>query len=330
MENVSIVIPIYNESKYIENLIHSLHMQDYDHEKMDVIFVDGYSEDATVEIIRQTMLSTNIEYRLLFNTEKNVSKSMNIGIKESKGDIIVRLDGHTEIPYNYISLNVKYLKETGAMNVGCLIDTRSEGILGNAIAGVLSSPFGVGNSSFRIGSPSGYVDTVPFGCLWKKTFDELGYFNESLTRSEDNELNSRILKHGGKIYLFNDIQTIYHPRDTIKSLVKMGNANGNEIIQTILRYHENMRIRYLIPLFFVLYLIVGMIACFFIKIVRIPFIMVLSLYLILDFLSSFIFVKDKKHLIACGCLKLFIFPIFHVSYGIGSIRGILNYIKKDN
>lgn len=329
MNAVSIIIPIYNEAKYIKALIQSLKCQDYPKDCMEVIFVDGASNDGSVDLIKEAMQGAALSYRIVNNPKRNVSMSMNMGIRASHGEIIVRLDGHTQIPNTYISMNVHYLKTTKASNVGCLIDTQSEGLLGGAIASVLSSPFGVGNSNFRIGSASGYVDTVPFGCLWRKTFDEIGLFNESLTRSEDNELNARILKHGGTIYLFDDIATIYHPRDTIASLLKMGYANGKEIIQTILTYHENFRVRYLIPLLFVLFLLVGIIVSFLSLWLRIAFLCILALYVALDIAYSFVLVASKQSRIRCGVLRFFIYPLFHICYGFGSLCGIIHYtIKK--
>lgn len=325
MEKVSVIVPLYNEAKYITRMIRSIVQQDYQHSSMELLFVDGNSTDNTRELIEREMKNADILYNILCNPEKNVSKSLNMGIVASTGEVIVRLDGHTEISSDYISLNVKYLKETSAVNVGCLIDTRCEGILGNAIARVLSSPFGVGNSGFRIGRDSGYVDTVPFGCLWKKTFDEIGLFNEELTRSEDNEFNSRILKNGGKIYLFNDIRTVYHPRDTIGSLMKMGYANGKEIIQTMLRYHESFRFRYVIPLLFVVFLLVGDIGSILVSWIRIPFFSILGVYVVLDFIFSFIKQKDKSNHFLSSCSSLIIYPLFHISYGVGSMVGICHY-----
>lgn len=328
MEKVSVIMPVYNESKYITGLIQSLRRQDYEHNSMELLFVDSNSIDNTVELIDLAMENADITYSILHNPERNVSKSLNKGIGASTGDIVVRLDGHTEITDNYISLNVKYLKATGAVNVGCLIDTISEGTWGNAIASVLSSSFGVGNSNFRIGSESRYVDTVPFGCWWRKTFDELGLYNEALTRSEDNEFNSRILKNGGKIYLFNDICTIYHPRDTVGSLMAMGYANGCEIIQTIFKFRESFRFRYIIPLLFVLFLLAGDIGSMFTVWVRVPFVAILLIYLILDIVFSFFKQRTDKISFLSGCASLIIYPLFHISYGVGSLMGIIDYIFK--
>ena len=199
-DTISVVIPVYNEEKYIEKLIESLLKQDYDFELMEFIFVDGNSNDNTVEIIDKKLKNKSIEYRILKNEKRLTPISVNMGIKNAKNDIIVRLDAHSEYPENYISKCVYYLNKTGADNVGCLFITRGEGTVGIAIQNVLETKFGVGNSAFRTYSESGYTDTVPYGTFRKSLVNKIGYFNEELIRSEDNEFNYRIIKNGGKVY----------------------------------------------------------------------------------------------------------------------------------
>ena len=254
---VSVIIPVYNEEKYINGLIESLKKQDYDKEKFEVIFIDGNSKDKTIDIIKEKLnLKENDKYKILVNPDKITPKSVNIGIKEAKNEIIIRLDAHSEYPSNYISKCVYYLNNTDADNVGCLCHPEGKTRIGKAIANVVSSKFGVGNSSFRTGTESGYVDTVPFGTFRRELFEKIGYFNEELPRSEDNEFNYRIRKNQGKVYLFNDIEVIYYPRDTILKLMKMGFQNGKWATYTGYIIPGSMGIRHFIPLVFVIGLII--------------------------------------------------------------------------
>lgn len=254
---VSIIIPVYNEEKYINGLIESLKKQDYDKEKFEVIFIDGNSKDKTIDIIKEKAnLEENDKYKILVNPDKITPKSVNIGIKEAKNEIIIRLDAHSEYPSNYISKCVYYLNNTDADNVGCLCHPEGKTRIGKAIANVVSSKFGVGNSSFRTENESGYVDTVPFGTFRRELFEKIGYFNEELPRSEDNEFNYRIRKNQGKVYLFNDIEVIYYPRDTILKLMKMGFQNGKWATYTGYIIPGSMGIRHFIPLVFVIGLII--------------------------------------------------------------------------
>lgn len=326
-DTVSIVIPVLNEEFYIKKLLESILNQDYDFSKIEVIFVDGDSKDETVSIINNTLKDKDINYKIITNKEKITPKSVNMGIKIAKNDIVIRLDAHSEYPKNYISKCVYYLNTTGADNVGCSFDTQLEGIKGKAITSVLTSKFGVGNSSFRTNAKSGYVDTVPYGTFRRSLFDKIGYFNEELIRSEDNEINYRIIKNGGKVYLFNDISLIYHPRNTIKKLLKMAYDNGKWSIYTGYFIPGSMKLRHFIPFLFVLSLIIGIIISLLnIEILKNLFIGELLLYAILDLFFSLKTIK-KIGLIS-SLISVIIYPLFHISYGIGSITGIGKVIKK--
>lgn len=325
-DTVSVIIPVLNEELYIKKLIQSLLNQDYDFSLIEVIFVDGDSKDNTVEIINNELERKSIDYKIITNKERITPKSVNMGIKSAKNDIIIRIDAHSEYPKNYISKCVYYLNNTDADNVGCLFDTKSEGIIGNSIAEVLTSKFGVGNSKFRTNAQSGYVDSVPYGTFRRSLFEKIGYFNEELIRSEDNEINYRIIKNGGKVYLFNDISIIYHPRNTIRKLLKMAYDNGKWSIYTSYFIPGSMKLRHLIPFLFVLSLLIGLIICLLnIKVLKIMFLCEIGLYLLLDLIFSF---KNIKSGILHCVLCFIIYPLFHIAYGIGSIAGIGKTIKK--
>ena len=329
MENsilVSIIIPIYNEEKFITQLVKSILNQDYEHNNMELIFVDGNSNDNTIEFLKKSLKKSNIEYQILNNDKRITSISVNIGIKKAKNDIIIRLDAHSEYPKNYVSKCVYYLNKTGADNVGCLCIPLAKNKVGSAIADVVSSRFGVGNSQFRINGESGYVDTVPFGTFRKTLFERIGYFNEELIRSEDNEFNHRIIKNGGKVYMFNDIAINYYPRDTISKIMKMGFENGKWSIYTAYFIPGTMKIRHFIPFFFTVSLLIGIVICLLnFTILKYAFFAELILYFLLDLIFSF---KNIKKGIVHIILTFIIYPLFHISYGIGSFFGIGKIIKK--
>lgn len=326
LDLVSVVIPIYNEEKFIKGLVKSLSNQDYDHSKFEVIFVDGISKDKTVSLIKKEMKKNDITYTILKNPKKITPSSVNIGIKAANNDIIIRLDAHSEYPKNYITKCVYYLNNTEADNVGCLFKATGKNNLGKAIANVVSSKFGVGNAGFRIKAESGYVDTVPFGTFRKELFKKIGYFNEELVRSEDNEFNYRIIKNGGKVYLFNEVEIIYYPRDTILKIMKMGFDNGKWATYTGYIIPGSMKIRHFIPLMFVLGLILGTtITIFNVKILTQLYLMTLLLYLLLDLVFT------VQNIMKSGITQIIcfiIYPLFHISYGVGSIFGIGKIINK--
>ena len=167
---LSVVCPIYNEKRYIEDCIHSIVEQDFPHSDMEVLFVDGMSDDGTREVVSNYTKKYPF-IKLLDNPQKIVPYAMNRGIMEAKGEFIVRLDAHAEYPKNYFSKLISAMQQLdGAENVGgvCLTLPCNSTARAQAIAAVLSSPFGMGNSYFRIGcNEVKSVDTVPFGCFRK-------------------------------------------------------------------------------------------------------------------------------------------------------------------
>ena len=325
---VSVVIPIRNEEKYIEKCLLSLLEQDFPKDNMEIIFIDGCSDDKTLEILDTYIKKYPGLIQVLENTNKTVPYGMNIGIRASVGQFIIRMDAHSEYAKDYITQCVHYLQTTDADNVGGMAETKSKGYIGEAIALMLSSPFGVGNSNFRINGKDGYVDTVPFGAFRREVFDKYGYYDERLTRNQDNEMNHRIRKNGGKIYLSKDIQLTYYSRDTIKGIGKMGFQNGCWNIITYYLCPGAMSVRHFIPLIFVLSIVVGSVVMNFINIPLLKglFIVETILYIVLNIMFS-LKLAMKAGFKYWGTL-VFLFPFFHIVYGLGSIQGIKKVITK--
>lgn len=321
---ISVVMPVYNEEKYIENCIESLLLQDYPKNLMEWIFVDGMSSDKTRQLIEKYIKEYPQMIKLLSNPNKTVPYAMNIGIREAKGQFIIRLDAHADYSTDYISKCVYYLETTDADNVGGVAETKSKGFVGNAIAKMLSSRFGVGNSEFRTNGESGYVDTVPFGAFRREVFDKWGGYDERLTRNQDNEMNYRIRKNGGKIFLSSDIKLSYYCRDSIKGISDMAMKNGMWNVITMKLCPGSMGLRHFIPLMFLLSLICLPIVSAFWHPIALLFIAELVLYLILDCAFS----AKKASGIKEFLLLIILFPIFHITYGAGSLKGLLKLFSK--
>ena len=321
---VSVVMPVYNEEKYIDKCIRSLLLQDYPLEDMEWIFVDGGSQDNTVRILNGYAELYPQLIRVLNNPHKIVPYAMNIGIAASRGKYIVRLDAHADYATDYISKCVHYLDTTDADNVGGVAETKAHGFVGNAVAKMLSSKFGVGNSQFRTGGDSGYVDTVPFGAFRREVFSNYGGYDERLVRNQDNEMNYRIRKNGGKIYLSSDIHLTYYCRDSIKAIAQMAQKNGMWNVITMKLCPGAMGIRHFIPLAFVLSVLGLGVLSLTHPLFALALGAELALYLTLDVLFS----CRQAESFAQGALLVLLFPIFHISYGCGSLMGICKLFSK--
>lgn len=331
ISQVSVVIPIFNEEKYVPGLLDSLWNQDYDKDFIEYIFVDGGSTDKTIELIESDIRKKSLKAIILHNDRRTAPSAMNLGIRNAAGEIIVRMDAHSRYPKNYISKCVYYLKNNDADNVGCPWRTIGEGRTGDCISKVVTSIFGVGSSGYRIqneaynNSGVEYVDTVPYGTFYRSLIDRIGYFDENYPRAEDNDFNYRIRKSGGKILLIKDIYIDYYCRDSVSALIKMGLGNGYSIGLLFRREREQIRIKYLIPLLFLLSIIAG-----------ICILTLTDLYLLkLGFLAEMIIyftcavffaVKTGSGFLNTFMIVIFFF-LFHISYGAGVLCGILKVPK---
>jgi hypothetical protein len=179
---------------------------------------------------------------------------MNKAIRQSRGEIIIRLDCHAEYPSDYIQNCLEVIGRTGDDNVGGYIVTlpADDSSVGRAIAAAASSRFGVGGSDFRTGGGEHEVDTVPFGCFRREVFDRFGFYDERLVRNQDIELNSRIRKGGGRIVISPNIRLAYYTRSTFKGLRQQSFANGLWNPYTLYLVGGGLRPRHLVPMFFVM------------------------------------------------------------------------------
>lgn len=320
---LSVICPIYNEEKYIANCIESILLQDYPKDDLEVIFVDGMSKDCTREIVAGYTQKYPF-IRLIDNPEKIVPYAMNYGIKASKGEVIIRLDGHVEYPTNYFSELVKQLRVLNADNVGALCETLPCGSSAKelAIAEALSSSFGMGNSYFRIGcNEIKQVDTVPFGCFKRSVFEKVGLYDKELIRNQDDELNGRIIKNGGKIYLIPSLITKYYARDKISKVRKMFYQYGLYKPLVNKKLGSPATTRQFFPLVFVLGLIFGAVLSCFYWVIAVIYFSVIFLYV---FFACYFTVKSIKK---TKVFKLFLFQpatyfVVHTSYGWGYLVGI--------
>jgi len=327
---ISIIIPCRNEEEYIGKCLNSIITQDYPKDELEVLVVDGMSEDRTKEIVKEYTQKYPF-IKLLDNPKKIVPTALNIGIKEAKGGMIMRMDAHTTYKKDYVSKCVKYLNEHNVDNIGGIWVTvlGSNTIVSKAITMILSSPFGVGDATYRIGSKKPrFVDTVPFGCYKREVFNRIGLFNENLVRNQDIEFNLRLKKASGKILLVPDIVSYYHARSTLRALAKNNFQNGFWVIYGNKFAKMPFSLRHLVPFFFVLSLIGSLVLSLFYKPFIYLFCLIFGLYLIANIFFSFkISLKNG--------LKYFPFLILsfvtlHFSYGFGSLWGLPKMLKRGN
>jgi len=325
---VSIIIPCRNEEKFIGKCLNSIINNDYSKESLEILVIDGMSEDKTKEIVEK-YTKQYLYIKILENPNKFTPFGLNIGVKNARGDIIIRMDAHSTYEKDYISKCIKYLNQYNADNVGGIwkIMPRTHTLINKAIVFASSSIFGAGDAYYRRGYSRGpkWVDTVFGGCYKKEVFERIGLFNENLVRSQDMEFNLRLKKAGGKILLVPEIVSYYYPKSNLKDFFRHNFSDG---IWTTYPLKFGIRIfswRHLVPLFFVSSLILSLFFSFFFWQARLFFDLIFGSYV---FLSLFFSVKIsfKK-----GFQYLFLMPIVfatrHFGYGLGSIWGIVKLLR---
>jgi len=328
---VSVIIPSYNEEKFIKSAIDRILDQDYNQELIEVIVVDGLSTDSTPEIL-DSIAKNSRNIQILTNTERTVPFALNMGIKRATGEIIIRLDAHAEVPVNYISVLVHQLVSLQAANVGGLIDNipPNASLKSKGIAMACSSKIGMGNSYFRTGADSvKEVDTVPFGCFWKSIFSKIGLFDPELTRNQDDELNARIKGHGGKIYLIPELKITYYTRDSFGKLWRMFYQYGLFKPLVSKKIGKPTTLRQLVPPLFVLSIITLVIFSFFHLYFGLLLLFEIALYESAILISGWKIQKKPKSVTVLLHFLISIYVI-HFAYGIGYLNGIKKFVLFGN
>ncbi len=323
---VTLIVPCFNEKHYIRLFMEDILLQDYPREQMEVLLIDGGSTDGTVEIIREFLQDYDfMDY--LHNEKQYVSYALNLGIEQAAGDIILILSGHARYHHNYVSELVRNLISLNADNVGGMLinvpaDKSSKSI---AIAECMSVGFGMGNSYFRIGSDTiREVDTVTFGCYRKSVFEEIGGFDTDLIRNQDDELNARLKRHGGKILLIPEVKVLYYTRDKVSNVSRMFYQYGFFKPLVAKKMGKPTTLRQLVPPAFILTLLITWAVSLFYPSWLMIFFGIVVLHLLTGFMVSIPLAGKRKNY---GLLMYmpYIFFIIHGSYGWGYLSGILRF-----
>lgn len=322
--NVSIIIPVYNEEKFIEETIMSIENQTYDKSKIEVIIVDGMSTDKTLDIIARLREIVSINLKIEINRKRIAPCAMNIGIKKATGDVIIRVDGHSYLDKEFVNEAIKKIKERNVECVGGPIHTINNSFIGEAISIAMSCPFGVGNAKFRYSNKEIYVDTLAFGAYKREVFEDIGLFDEELVRNQDDEFNLRLTRNGGKILLIPTMKSYYYSRSSLYKLWKQYFQYGYWKIRVIQKHKIPSSIRQLIPVTFVSAISILSIGSLFNKYLLHMLIFILTLYFLCSIIFSIKSCKSRnKRFIT---VLPIIFLILHLSYGIGFINGILDFV----
>ena len=323
---VSVIMPVRNEAAYIARSLGAILDQDYPADRLEILVVDGMSDDGTREYVLARQ-SDHPCLRLLDNPRGIVPPGLNIGIRQAHGDIIVRVDGHCEVAPDYVRRCVAHLLAGEAEAVGGPIETIGESDEAQAIALAMSSWFGVGGSAFRtVKDRAMLVETVAFPAYTRQTLERLGPFDEELVRNQDDEYNYRLLKSGGRVLLAPDVRARYYSRSSLRSLWRQYYQYGYWKVRVMQKHPRQMRARQFAPPAFVAALLGSAALGVLFRPFRLLLGIVVALYLIANLMASMS--VGRAHGMEYAPRLAIIHPILHLSYGLGFLAGLWRFVVR--
>lgn len=315
------LLVVRNERGYIGPCLEAL-LANRPREPYEIIVVDGLSEDGTLSEVADVIKGSTIPIRVLTNPKKTLASGWNIGIREAKGDYIVRIDARTLVQDSFLELELSILEEHPEVACcGGVLVTRGSGLVGKAIAAVVSHPLGVGNSRFRTASEyCGYADTVPYGMYRREVFQTVGLLDERLERGQDLDLHTRMRSKGMKFWLDSRIKTVYYARTSLRGLMTKALGDGYWSTIAAVKNRGRVPLRNLAPLAFLVYTLLASILTL---LVRFPLVWLPGLLYSLLMLGAGLQIAVDCGLLI-GLVAIPIFPLYHLARGWGSLRALIS------
>ena len=325
MLKLSICIIAYNEENFLPRLLEDIKLQEYPHEYTEVVLIDGMSKDKTKAIMEAFKAEDNGFYnvQVLDNPKRIQAAGWNVAVDNFTGDVLSRIDAHTHIPSDF-SRKVMADIEQGENVVGgkrpCLVESDSK--WAKMLLSTENALFGSSINSSRRSETKTYINTMFHASYRREVFEKVGHFNEKLIRTEDNEMHYRIREAGYKLLYDPEIISYQYARSSLKRMIKQKFGNGYWIGQTVKVCPRCLSLYHFVPLAFVLAIIVTSVIAVF----GFPWLSLImwGLYGLFAFVSMIIAMINDGFSFAMLLMPA-IFPVLHVSYGIGTLCGLLNF-----
>ena len=327
---VSVIIPCYNEEATIHKLLESLRSQTYPLAKLEVVISDGFSTDRTRAVIAEFQKDhADLAVRMVDNTARTIPAGVNQAIRESRGEIIVRLDAHSMPIPEYVERCVEAHQTGKGDNVGGVWDIQpgAETWVAKSISFAAAHPLGVGDAMYRLNAKPGAVDTVPFGSFRRSLIEKIGAFDETLLANEDYEFNTRVRESGGIVWLDPAIRSVYFSRSTLKKLAEQYWRYGFWKLKMLKRYPHTLRWRQALPPVFVFMLAALIVLSLGLRLAQAALVLQLFTYFFILGLAGFqLAIKTRKGFLIWG-LPLAI-ATMHITWGAGFLwSGITSMFK---
>ncbi len=320
-------MPVRNEESFIRRSLGAVLEQDYPAELVQVLVADGMSDDLTRDIVVElaaTRPAHTVE--IVDNPGGIVPTGFNAALTRARGEVIVRVDGHTIIAPDYVTECVSALDTSGADNVGGRMEAEGSGPLGEAIALATSSAFGVGNSHFHYAHGERWVDTVYLGAWPRDVFGRIGPFDPEMVRNQDDEFNYRLASAGGRILLTDRIRSRYYSRASLRTLFRQYRQYGTWKVRVLQKHPRQMRARQFVPPVFVAVLGGGVLLAPLHRVARRLWLAALGGYGLAAVAASTSIARRSgwRHLPVLPA----VFAALHIGYGTGFLAGLVRFRRR--
>lgn len=327
---ISICIIAYNEDEYLPALLQDILSQSYPLSLVDMLLIDSASSDDTKKIMEHFQCSHQSEFydiRVLDNSDKWLACGWNVFLRNAVGDILIKVDAHSKIPQNFVSLLVDAILKDNQDVVGGKRPTilKDSNVWSRILLEAENALFGSGFAVFRTSDKARYVKSVFHGAYRKEVFEKVGLFNEKLRRTEDNEIHYRIRKAGYKIKYDPSVVSYQYARPTLLKMLKQKYLNGYWIGKTIWVCPFCFSIYHFVPLVFVISFICSILLLYN---SYVPLVILGGLYGTFDLLNTVLSVIKNKN--PQMFMLFLLFPMLHISYGIGTLLGLLPFPRVAN
>jgi succinoglycan biosynthesis protein ExoA len=331
---VSIVVACRNEISHIHGFLESLLAQDMKGISWQAVIADGMSDDGTRQVLSE-YAARNPWLEVIDNPGRIVSTGLNAAIRAARGQIIMRMDAHSSYAPDYCRMCLEIFERTGADNVGGPARTQASGTKARAIAAAYHSRFSTGGARFHDVNYEGWADTVPYGCWRKTTLESLGLFDETLVRNQDDELNLRIIRAGGKIWQSPAIVSWYSPRSKFSNLFRQYFQYGFWKVAVIRKHRLPASWRHAVPILFILGNLFLLAVIALSAILGAHWLFSVSAILWLAAVASYFLLSTCASLLAARQGGWAILPylpvafaIYHISYGLGFLWGSIKFFSQ--
>ncbi len=323
---VSVILPVRNEARHIRKCLGAVLAQDYPQDRYEILVADGISTDGTREIVEEIAAGSGpIPVLLVDNPQRIVPTGLNRALERARGEIVIRVDGHTVVAPDYIRQCVSILIECACSNVGGRMNAEGQNYFGRSVALATSNVFGVGNARFHYSDREEWVDTVYLGAWKRSVFDRFGLFDEELVRDQDDEFNYRLRAGGGRILLHPRIRSVYYVRSSPGALWRQYFQYGFWKVRVLQKHPLQMKLRQFAPPAFAGLLILSILVDI-IWPAALPFPISAALFLpyLATNLAASLLVSARNGWAYLPVLPI-VYLILHFAYGLGFLSGLVRF-----